>query len=147
MARLATRRHFTARSSGSFCRNSGQVPQPLVEIPQSARRVSMLAGDLLVLAARLLAVRALQDLDRREQAEIDIHRLERTRMIVGRLDMPASDVVDERAMRRSRRWWGEAYIETLGGGHAPGHQAHRGAFHIAFDTSNLPGKTQARVRS
>jgi len=59
----------------------------------------MLAGDLLVLAARLLAVDALRDLDWWEQPEIDVHRLEGACVIVSRLYMPAGDVVDERAMR------------------------------------------------
>ena len=46
-----------------------------------------------------LAFHALRRVNRREQPEIDVHRLEGAAALVSRLDMPARDVIDQRAMR------------------------------------------------
>ena len=47
-----------------------------------------------------LAFHALGRVNRREQPEVHVHRLEGTGALVRGLDMPAGDVIDQRAMGR-----------------------------------------------
>ena len=99
-----------ASSSGSRMRRSGRrrrahIGDPAVEIAQRARAQHLLSRDGFFRAAQALAVGALgrRSGERREQAEIDVHRLERARAGVDGLDMPAGDVAEQRAERRGRR--------------------------------------------
>ena len=55
------------------------------------------------LSACFWAPRAVLAAKRREQAEIDVHRLERAGAGIDRLDMAAGDMAEERAVRGRRR--------------------------------------------
>ena len=82
---------------------------------------------------------------RREQPEIDVHRLERARTGIDRLDMVAGDV--GRAARHARwsRGGGDDRLAApLGRGEAAGEQADRGRFHIALAAGDLAGEAQPR---
>src|SRR5271163_4174836 len=82
--------------------------------------------------------------DRGEEAEINVHRLERARAGVDRVDVAAGDVVQERADRRCWRRGLEIEAKPLGGGEPAGDQADRGAFDIALAAGDLAGEAQAR---
>ena len=118
--------------------------EPLAAVGQRARRDGVAFGDGLVLAAQPLAFRGLRRLDRREQAEIDVHRLEGAlaRLVVGD-DVAAGDVVEQRAEGRGAGGSGRRLAEPLGGGEAPGQQPDRGALDIALAAGDLAGEAQA----
>src|SRR6185312_17389825 len=81
--------HPALNKAGSFrCIMQGAA-DPGVEVGDGA-----CAQRLLLRAPRGLAAK------RREQSEIDIHRLERAGAGIDRLDMTAGDVAEQRAMRR-----------------------------------------------
>ena len=81
--------------------------------------------------------------DRGKKAEIDVHRLERARASVDRLEMTAGDVIEERADRSRRRRGLKLRSESLGGGEAAGDEADRGAFDVALAAGDLAGEAQA----
>ena len=120
-----------------------------IEIGERTRGQRAALGERLLGAAqpRAVGAAARRLRERREQPEIDVHRLERARPGVDRLDMPAGDVGEQRAVRRGRRRHVEGLAAPLGGGEASGHQADRGAFDIAFAAGDLAGKAQARHRT
>src|SRR5271168_5041760 len=84
--------------------------------------------------------------DRRKQAEVDVHRLERARAGVDRFDVAAGDVVQERADRSCWRRGLEIEAKPLGGGEPAGDQADRRALDIAFAAGDLAGEAQAWAR-
>src|SRR5579871_3187327 len=83
---------------------------------------------------------------RREQAEIDVHRLERARADIDGLDVAAGDVVEQRAMRRGRRRQQRYLAEPFRGGKTAGQKSDRRRFHIALAAGDLAGKAQPRRR-
>src|SRR5688572_33151087 len=87
-------------ASGSFCSNSHSTAKPGREIRFGARCVGALAGGSLLRMVKPLAFNALGCINRREEAEIHVHRLEGTAALVGCFEMPAGNVVDQRAMSR-----------------------------------------------
>ena len=96
------------------------------------------------LPRRRLAV-GLRRLDRRKQAEIDVHRLEGAfaRLVVGD-DVAAGDVIEQGAEGGGRRRQRHRPCLPLGGGEAAGQQPDRGRFHITFAAGDLAGEAQAR---
>src|SRR5208337_5076489 len=84
--------------------------------------------------------------NRREQAEIDVHRLERARAGVDRLDMAAGDVVEERAYRGRGRRGRERPAQPFGGGEPARDQPDRGALDIALAAGDLAGEAKPRRR-
>ena len=108
---------------------------------------ALLRGEILGRAAAELAAfrsKARRG-DRREQAEIHVHRLERGRPGVDGLDMAAGDMGEQRAMRGGRRRRARRFAAPLGGGKARGEQADGGGFHIALAAGDLAGKAPARI--
>jgi hypothetical protein len=81
--------------------------------------------------------------DRREQAEIDVHGLERARAGLDRFEVAAGDVVQQCADRGGRRKRRQLDPEPFGGGEAARDQADRGAFDVAFAAGDLAGEAQA----
>src|SRR5207244_4374014 len=75
--------------------------------------------------------------ERREQAEIDVHRLE------GPGFGAAGDVAQQGAERGRRRWWDDAVAEACGCGEMAGEEADRGALDVAFDPGDLAGEAQS----
>ncbi len=106
----------------------------------------LLYEDIQVRPAQALAVRTARGhaRERREQSEVDVHRLERFRSGVDRLDVPARDVSQQRAVRGCRRRRRERQGEFLGGRETPGEQTDGGGFHIAFAAGDLSGEAQPR---
>ena len=131
------------------------IPRPAATSPaiqrlkvgEGAGGERALSRDALVRAAQALAVRPVgrRVRERREQAEIDVHRLKRFRSGVDGLDMAAGDVAEQRAERCGRRRHAHRLAEPLGGGEASGHQADGGGFHIAFAAGDLAGEAQPRL--
>ena len=89
--------------AGARLSNRG-ASRPCRQIGLGPRRQRPLARDAALGPAQALArlVDARFD-DRREEAEIDVHRLERARAGVDQFDVAAGDVVEERADRGRRR--------------------------------------------
>src|SRR5882762_5769933 len=115
-------------STGLF-RRERRRPNPPVEIAQRAR------------AERLLAFLAAEGpVDRREQAEIDVHRLE------GRRVRAAGDMAQQSTHGRGRGWRDGRKTLPLGGGELAGHESDGGAFDIALAARDLSGKAQPRHR-
>src|SRR6185312_12278841 len=103
-----------------------------------ARKPALRAGQALsrIVEARLG--------DRGKEAEIDVHRLERTGAGVDRFDMTAGDVVQERADGGGRRRGLARKAQPFGGGEASRDEADRGALDIALAAGDLSGEAQAR---
>src|SRR5690606_35065015 len=88
----------------------------------------------------------LGNLDLGEEAEIDVHRLERAGATIAfGLDMPAGDVADQGAESRGERRYDQAFATGLGRGHAAGNQPDGGTFYIALDAGDLAGKADAWI--
>ncbi len=116
-----------------------------MEIGDGAAGVGALPRLLLRLAAQPAAIRSGGQLHRREQPEVDVHRLERrTAGVVGHLDVAAGDVIDERAVRRRCGRHGPRQTPGLRGGGAAGEKPGGGALHIALDAGDLSGEAQPR---
>ena len=86
--------------------------------------------------------------ERREQAEIDVHRLERARSGLDGLDVAAGDMAEQ----RRRAPWSPAAASSdcaarVGRGIEAGDQADAGGFHIALAAGHLAGKAQPRLRA
>src|SRR6185437_1842829 len=81
--------------------------------------------------------------DRGKEAEIDVHRLERTGAGVDRFDMTAGDVVQERADGGGRRRGLELLSQPFGGGEASRDDADRSALDIALAARDLSGESEA----
>src|SRR5215813_10485597 len=58
-------------------------------------------------------------LQRRKQAEIHVHRLERGRPRIDRVDMATGYMRKQRAMRRGSGWGRDPFAAPLGGGKTP----------------------------
>ena len=84
---------LSAIAKGSLRRVWQYFADPGIEVGQRAG-----AQRLLLRAARGAAA------ERREQAEIHIHRLKGARAGIDRFDMAAGDMADQRAVRSGRRW-------------------------------------------
>src|SRR5690606_9571758 len=85
-------------------------------------------------------------IERRKQAEIDVHWLERP--LAGFIvadQMPAGNVIEQRPEGRCQRRWRQALTQAFGGGEATGDEADGGTLDIALAAGNLPGKTQSRT--
>ena len=78
----------------------------------------------------------------RQQAVVDVHRLEGSRAGV---QVTAGDVADERAERGGVGRQPKRRAGPLDGGEAAGYEADGGALDIAFDAGDLAGKAQARL--
>uniref|UniRef100_A0A0N4Z8C9 LigA n=1 Tax=Parastrongyloides trichosuri TaxID=131310 RepID=A0A0N4Z8C9_PARTI len=105
-----------------------------------AEALQALLGAAALLGMDALAVFIdLGRLQRRQQAVVDIHRLE-----LRAFHVPAGDVFDQGAHRRFRRRRGQIAAQRLGGGQSSGEQAHRRALDIALDPRHLTGEAQAR---
>src|SRR5215475_2934111 len=107
--------------------------EPDREIGERAGRERGLPRLASLAAARLLG-------HRREEPEIDVHRLEVA--IIG----AAGDMGEKRAQRRGRRGRGERATELPGGEEAPGQQADAGTLDIAFDAGDLAREAKPRLR-
>src|ERR1700730_6727452 len=117
------------QDSTELLRRERRWRQPRVEIAQRPR------------AERLLALLAAKGpVDWREQAEIDVHRLE------GGGIGAAGDVAQQSAHRRRRGWRDRRKTLALGGGELAGHESDGGAFDIALAARDLAGEAQARHR-
>src|SRR5258708_4003305 len=119
--------HF--QDSTGLLRRERRRCNPLVEIAQRPRAECLLA---------LLAAKG--PVDRREQAEIDVHRLE------GGGIGAAGDVAQQSAHGRRRGWRDGYKTPPLGGGELAGHESDGSAFDIAFAAGDLAGEAQARHR-
>ncbi len=119
--------------------------QPSLQVPLGPQAHRALVGLGLLGPAQLLArLRARRLAERREQPEVDVHRLERRRPGVDRLDVAAGDVVDQRPDGgRGRRHRG-LLAAPLGRRHAARHQAHGRALDVALAAGDLPGEAQPR---
>src|SRR4051812_11523600 len=111
------------------CRGKRFASDPAFEIAEGeARKLTLLCGGLLR-TAQAFAVRAAgwNTGQRREQSEIDVHRLERARTGIDGLDMiaemAAGDVSEQRAMCGGGRRWNERLAALLGCGETSGQQA------------------------
>ena len=82
---------------------------------------------------------------RREQTEIDVHRLVRARTGVDGLDVAAGDMGEQRAMCGGRRGRCIALAAPLRSREPAGEQADRRRFHIAFAAGDLAGEAQSRI--
>ncbi len=120
-------------ASGLFCGNSHRSAEPGRKVRLGARGIGALAGGGFFRVVQPLSFNALGRINRREQPEVYIHRLEGAGPLVSRLDMPARDVIDQRAMGRRCRRYGKIFSAALRRRHAPRHDAHGGTFHIALD--------------
>src|SRR5580700_7717876 len=115
------------QDSTELLRRERSRRDPRIEIAQRPR------------AERLLALLAAEGpVDRREQAEIDVHRLE------GRRVRAAGDMAQQGAHGRCRGWRDGDKTPPLGGGELAGHESDGGAFDIAFAARDLAGKAQPR---
>ena len=131
-----------ADAGGSCARGLG----PGRDIGQRPVAHRLALGHRLVGAAPAASAFGLLHRHRRQQAEIDVHRLEAARpgLALGG-EVAAEDVVEQRAERRRRRRRLERLAARLGRGHAAGDQPDRGALDIALDAGDLPGKAQPRL--
>ena len=82
--------------------------------------------------------------ERRKQAEIDVHRLERARPVVDGLDVPAGDVAEQGSERRGRRRACRLRPADVGCSEQAGQQADARRFHVALAAGHLAGKAQTR---
>src|SRR5262249_56482988 len=94
-----------------------------------------------------MSIKCLILLQWRKQAEIHVHRLERGRPRIDRVDMATGYMRKQRAMRRGSGWGRDPFAAPLGGGKTPSQQADGGGFHISLTTGNLAGEAPARVCS
>src|SRR5690606_15124907 len=88
------------------------------------------------------------DLDRREEPEVDVHRLEGALagLVIGE-DVPTGYVVQQRAESCRRRRRIGRHTEALRCREAAGYQPHRSTFHIALAAGDLTGEAQSRPAS
>src|SRR5450755_2897930 len=110
------------QDSTELLRGERSRRKPLVEIAQRPRAESLLA---------LLAAEG--PVDRREQAEIDVHWLE------GRRIRAAGDVAQQGAHGRRQRRRDRREALPLGGGELAGHESDGGTFDIALAARDLAG--------
>src|SRR5690606_5219932 len=96
--------------------------EPGVDVPQGTRRRRLLAGERLVLATEAFDAFRPDDLDRREEAEVDVHRLKAARAaLVGQV--PSGDVADQGAERGGRRGQDDIRPHALRGGEPAGKES------------------------
>src|SRR5438552_13117482 len=107
--------------------------EPACKIGESAA-----AGQRLALAA--IGARNNAVAERREEAEIDVHRLEAVRVGAD------GDMGEKGAECGGRRRRARLSAASLGGGEAAGEQAYGGALDIALDAGDLAGEAQPRHR-
>ena len=106
-------------------RDAGGFAQPGAEVGQRPFAHSPLAGAALVAAQEAAAVgMALGRLHRRQQAVVDVHRLERT---LAAIQVAAGDVADQGAKGSGVRRGLSGLAQGLGGGEPAGQQADGGA--------------------
>src|SRR5271166_6572182 len=84
---------------------------------------------------------------RRKQAEIDIHGLERARTRINGLDMATGDVGKQRTMGGGVRWRNYIFAKTLCGREAAGQEPDRRGLDIALTAGDLSGEAKPRLRS
>ena len=78
--------------------------------------------------------------ERREQPEIDVHRLIRAWARIDRFDMASSNVTDERAVGGCWRRQKRPLAQPLRGGEATGKKTDRRRLDVAFAAGDLSGK-------
>ena len=107
-------------------RGAARLAEPCIEVAERAAREGALPLQRLCRAAEAVAVRIADRLvDRRKQAEVDVHRLKVARPSPGTRE-PARDVREQRAMR-GREWRQDfAQPQGFGCGEAGGHKSDRG---------------------
>src|SRR5690606_15754355 len=103
-------------------------------------RVALRPG--LFLAAQPFAGLA-RNLDRREKAEVYVHRLKARALG----EMPARDMREQRAQRRRLRRRREFPAKSGRGGETAGEQPDRRRFHIALHAGHLAGEADIGPRS
>src|SRR5262249_61288316 len=81
----------------------------------------------------------------REQAEIDIHRLEASRATFVGAEMATGNVAKECTERRGRKRRHEFLPEPFSSGKASGDQSNCGRLDVTFDACELPGEAQTRI--
>ena len=119
-------RSMASSSSDLFRRHRHPLPSPRLRdqpAPATSSRASWPSSCRSISSARREPL-GLAHRHRREEPEIDVHRLEaaRPRLALGR-DVPAGDVVDQRAERRRRRRRLDVLAARLRRRHAAGDRA------------------------
>src|SRR5215218_749897 len=120
---------------------------PSIKIRQRPSAERAFLGDGLGAAAQPRAPRVFvrKASQRREQAEIDVHRLKRARPGIDRLKMSARDMRQQCAVRRRRGRWHSEFAAALGSRETAGEQTYSRGFNISFAAGDLSGKAQARI--
>src|SRR5262245_27815380 len=118
--------------------------QPDFEIGQSPRAQGALFGGTALLGFAT-TVRGLAARQRREQTEVDVHRLERAGTVRVGAEMPARDVAKQRTEGggEGRRLPGHA--PAFGRRRLAGKETDGGAFDVALAAGDLARKAQARA--
>lgn len=124
------------------------MPDPAFEICERAGAECTLACEILGRATAKFAAIFLEwnvFIERREKPEIHVHWLERGGAGIDRLDMPAGDMCQQRAVRGCWRRGRKRLAVALGGGKARGKETNGGGFNITLAAGDLSGKTPARI--
>src|SRR4051812_309970 len=144
-----------ASSFGKLIENSRSgcdlevVGDPAVEVGERAGAERLLLRHRFLIAAQPRAIRLLgrRAGERREQAEIDVHWLERACAGIDGLDVAASDMAEQGAERRGLRRRCQAQAARLRRSIETCNEADAGGFHITLAAGHLPCEAQLGLRA